>query len=58
VFEVENEASTLNEYLFGKLEATYPVLSAIAATLNLIAEAKGEYANADRRPLPTDGTGH
>jgi len=31
---------SLNEYLYGDLETTYPILSAIASTLNYIAESR------------------
>lgn len=54
---VPDSAHALNEYLYGDLETTYPVLSAIASMLDRIADAKGDGYPQDRKRVLTDGEG-
>lgn len=55
---VPDSVYALNEYVYRDLETPYPVLSAIATTLDRIADAKGDdRPRSGRKRMLTDGEG-
>jgi len=54
---VPDSAYALNEYVYKHLESQYPVLSAIAAVLDRIDDAKGDTTPHNQQQVLTDGEG-